>query len=120
MVKKKLIKHQKVSKYYDRHCLKNLLLHFMSLLIVPIFKNSHAVVEIYFIFLKTRPKSNFKDFQFLNWTLVKRPEKYLLSKTNFIISLQTNYSNFQSKLFKGSRVSKIVKLKSCLKESRAS
>ena len=93
----------------------------MSLLIVPIFKNSHVVVEIYFIFLKTRPRSNFKGFQYLNWTLVKRPEKYLLSKTNFIISLQINYSNFRSKLFKGSKVSKIVKKKkSCLKKSRAS
>ena len=61
--KKKLVKHQKVSKYYGQDCLKNFLLHFMSSLRAPISENSHFVAGIYFIFLKTRLKSNFKCFQ---------------------------------------------------------
>ena len=34
-----LVKHQKVSKYYESSCLKNFLLPFMFLLIAPINKN---------------------------------------------------------------------------------
>ena len=59
LCKENLVKHQNVSKYYDQHCLTNFLLHFMSLLRAPIFKNSHSVAEIYVIFVKTHPRSNF-------------------------------------------------------------
>ena len=96
--KENLVKHQKVSKYYDQDCLKNFLLHFVSLLRGLIFKNSHFVADIYFIFIKTCPRSNFKGFQYQIWTSVQRSEKYLSSKTNFITSLQTSYSNFRLKL----------------------
>ena len=47
----------------SRDSLKNFLLHFTSLLRAPIFKNSHFVAEIYFIFPRTRPRLNFKGFQ---------------------------------------------------------
>ena len=40
--KKNLVKHQKASKYCDQDCQKNFLLHFMSLLAAPIFKNSYV------------------------------------------------------------------------------
>ena len=53
----------KVSKYYGQICLKNFLLYFMSSLKDPIFENSKFVAEIYFIFLKIRPTSNFEFFQ---------------------------------------------------------
>ena len=46
------VKHQKVSKYYDRDCLKNFILLFMSLLTDSIVKNSHLLAGIYFIILK--------------------------------------------------------------------
>ena len=55
----------------SRDSLKNFLLHRISLLKAPIFKNSHFVAKIYFIFLKTRPWSNFKDLQYQIWTSVK-------------------------------------------------
>ena len=50
----------------------------MSLLTDPIFKNSHFLAEIYFIFLKTHPRSNFKVIQYQIWTSEKRSEKRLL------------------------------------------
>ena len=59
-MKEKFGKHQKVSKYYDQDYLKNFLLPFMSSLRAPFFENSHFVAYIYFIFLKTHPRSNFK------------------------------------------------------------
>ena len=39
-LKKNLLKHQEVSKYYEGGCVKNFLLLFMSLLTAPIDKNS--------------------------------------------------------------------------------
>ena len=47
----------------DNDCLPNFLLLFMSLLTIPIVKNSHILAGIYFIFLKKYPKPNFKGFQ---------------------------------------------------------
>ena len=41
VVKERLVKHQKVSKYYENDYLKNFLLLFMSLLTAAIVKNSH-------------------------------------------------------------------------------
>ena len=35
------VKHQRVSEYYESDCLKNFLLHFMSLLTAKFVKNSH-------------------------------------------------------------------------------
>ena len=70
----------------------------MSLSRKPIFKNSHFLAEIYFIFLKTHRKSNFRGFQYQIWTSVKRSEKQLSSETNFITSLQICYSNFRLKI----------------------
>ena len=46
----------------------------LSSLRAPIFENSHFVAEIDFIFLKARPRSNFKGFQYQIWTSVKRSE----------------------------------------------
>ena len=61
--KKNLVKHKKVTKYYGQDCQKNFILHFISSLRAPISENSHFAAEIYFIFLKTQPRSNFKCFQ---------------------------------------------------------
>ena len=49
--------------YFGQDCLKNFLLHFSSSLRVLNFENSNFVAEIYFIFLKTCTRSNFKCFQ---------------------------------------------------------
>ena len=46
------IKHQKVSKCYDKDYLKNFLLLFLSLLTASVVKNSHFLARIYFIFLR--------------------------------------------------------------------
>ena len=47
-----LVKHQKLSKYYDHGCLQNFCKTFMSLLTVPTVKNSHILAGIYLIFKK--------------------------------------------------------------------
>ena len=73
--KENLVIYQKVSQYYDQDCLKKFFFHFMSLLRAPILKNNQFLAEIFFIFLKTRPGSNFKGFQYQIWTSVKRSEK---------------------------------------------
>ena len=55
-----LLEYQNFSKDYDHACLQNFLLFFMSLLTTSIAKKSGILVEIYFIFLKKRPRSNLK------------------------------------------------------------
>ena len=50
--KENLVKHQKVSKYYENDCLQNFILLFMPLLTTPVVNNSHIKARIYFIFLK--------------------------------------------------------------------
>ena len=55
----------------------------MSLLTAFIVKNSYILAGIFFIFLKKGPRPNLKGFQYQIWTLVKRSEKQLSSKTNF-------------------------------------
>ena len=70
----------------------------MTLLTAFIVKNSHILAEILFIFLKKGPRTNLKDFQYQIWTLVKRSEKLLSSKTNFSTFLQISCSNFKLKL----------------------
>ena len=61
---KNLVKHEKISKYYDQDCLKNILLPFMSSLRAPIFKSSLFLVQIFITFLKIHPNSNFKGIQY--------------------------------------------------------
>ena len=41
-LKENLVKHQVVSKYYEKDCLQNFLLLFMSILAAPIVENSHT------------------------------------------------------------------------------
>ena len=56
--KENLVKHQKVSKYCDHDCLQIFLFLFMSLLEAVVVKNSHILVEIYFVFLENRLRPN--------------------------------------------------------------
>ena len=68
--KENLVKHQKVSKYYENDCLQNFLLLFMSLLTAKFVKNSHILARIYFISLKNALKQtcNFFDTKFgIQW-----------------------------------------------------
>ena len=58
-----LLKHPKVSKYYDKDCILNLFVLFMSLLTAPFIKSTHILVGVYFIFVKKRPIPNSKVFQ---------------------------------------------------------
>ena len=44
----------------------------MSLLTVSIFKNSHILAEIYYIFLKKYSRPNLKGFQYQTWTSVRK------------------------------------------------
>ena len=69
----------------------------MSLLPVKFFKNSYILARIYFIFLKKRPKTNLKCFQYQIPTSVKRLEKQFKSKASFGPCLRLNYSNFRLK-----------------------
>ena len=70
-LKENLVKHQNVSEYYDHGSFQNVLLLFISLLTAPIFKNSHILAVIYFIFLKICRELNLKDFQYQISTSVK-------------------------------------------------
>ena len=70
----------------------------MSSLTAPTSENSHFVAEIYFIFLKICPRSNFKCCQYQISTSIKISEKSLTGKTNFSTSLQITYANFMLKL----------------------
>ena len=70
--KKNLVKHQNVSKYYDMDCLQIFLLLLMSLLTIPIVKNSHILAGVYFIFLRKRPRPNAKVYQYQTWYSAKR------------------------------------------------
>ena len=45
-----LVKHQKVSKYYETGCLQNFLLLFIFLLTTEFVKNSHVWARIFFIY----------------------------------------------------------------------
>ena len=40
-LKENLVKHQKISKYYENDCLQSFVLLFLSLLATPIVENSH-------------------------------------------------------------------------------
>ena len=50
--KQNLVKHQQLSKYYEKDCLQIFLSLFRSLLATKFVKNSHIWDKIYFIFLK--------------------------------------------------------------------
>ena len=63
--KESLVKHLKVSKYYDHDCLQNFILLFMSLSTVQIVTNIHVFVVVYFIFLKKHLRLNLKGLQYL-------------------------------------------------------
>ena len=71
---------------------------FMSLLTVPVVKNSHILVGIYFIFVKERPRLNWKVLQYQIWTSLKRSKKNLSINTSFCTFLQLSRSNFRLKL----------------------
>ena len=51
-----LVKHQKVSTYYENDYLESFLLLFMCLLTAKFVKNSHIWARIYFIFLNNALK----------------------------------------------------------------
>ena len=70
----------------------------MSLLTVPIVKNSHILARIYFIFLKEHLRPNLKVLQYQMWNSGKRMKKYLSCKANFNTFWQITYSNFKLKL----------------------
>ena len=52
LVKGNLVKHQKVSKYYEIDCLQNFILFFMLLLTTKFVKTSHTRDRIFFILMK--------------------------------------------------------------------
>ena len=52
LVKGNLVKHQKVSKYYEIDCLQNFILFFMLLLTTKFVKTSHTRDRTFFILMK--------------------------------------------------------------------
>ena len=60
--KENFVKHQQVSRYYEKHCLQIFLLLLMSLLATKFVKNSHIWGKIYFIFLKNVLKQTRNSF----------------------------------------------------------
>ena len=76
-LKEKLVKHQKVSKYYENDCLKKFVWLFMPLLTTRIVKKSRVYARIFFFFLKRQPKANLKVFYKQLSTSIKISEKKL-------------------------------------------
>ena len=60
--KQNLVKHQQVSKYYEKDCLQIFLFLFMSLLPTKFAKNSHIWIKIYFILIKIVLKQTWNSF----------------------------------------------------------
>ena len=60
--KENLVKHRKVSKYYETDFVQNFTLLFMLLLTTKFFKNGHIYDRIFFIFLRERAKTNLTFF----------------------------------------------------------
>ena len=60
--KKNLVKHRKVSKYYETDCLQNFLFLFMFLLTAKLVENSHIYARILFIFVNNVLKQTLNFF----------------------------------------------------------
>ena len=60
--KENLVKHRKVSKYYETDCLQNIILLFMLLLTTSFVNSSHIKAIIVFIFLKNVLKQTWNSF----------------------------------------------------------
>ena len=60
--KENLVKHRKVSKYYETDCLQNFILLSVLLLTTKFVKNSHIWARIFFIFLKNVLKQTWNSF----------------------------------------------------------
>ena len=58
------MKHQDVLEYYDHDCLQNFPSFFVPLLTAAIFKNSHTVVAIDYVFLENLSKQNVNGFHY--------------------------------------------------------
>ena len=81
-----MVKDQKVSKYYENDCLRNILLLFISLLTALTVK-SHVQAEIYFIFLKN----------VLNKVeSVSKPNFDLSEKIGKAVTCKGNFSTFSN------------------------
>ena len=65
--KQTLVKHQRVSKYYEDDCLQNFPLHHISEVKANFVKNSHIYSRIYLIFLENvlKQTSNVFNTEFL-------------------------------------------------------
>ena len=64
-LKRNLVKHKKVFKFFDHDYLQNFVSLFMISLTASFVKSSsHIFAGIYFIFLKQRPRLNLKSFQY--------------------------------------------------------
>ena len=106
--KENLVKHQKVSKYYENDCLPNFLLLFLFLLTAKFVKNYHIWAKLCVIFLKSALKQNWKSFN-TKFQPQWKPRKssyqvnQILALVCYLIALILG-----SKSVKGFRVTKIV------------
>ena len=95
--KENLVKHPKVSKYYETDCLQNFLLFFMFLLTVKLVKNIHIEARIFSVFLKNVLKQTWNSlntkFQ-LQW---KHQNSSYQVRQILGLFLPLDCSNFRSK-----------------------
>ena len=108
--KETLVKHQKISKYYENNCPTNFILLFLSLLAPPIVKRSQIYSGIYFIFLKHALRETWRcfDIKFIpQW--LDRKSSYQVNQSLATEFLQLNCPYFRLKLCEISWVTKIVK-----------
>ena len=94
---KNLVKHRKVSKYYETYCLHDFIFLFMFLLTIKKAKNSPIDTTIFSIFLINVLEQTWNSFNTKSITHWKRSEKQLPSMANFRTGLPLNWSKFRRK-----------------------
>ena len=102
--KKNLVKHQKASKYCDQDCQKNFLLHFMSLLAAPIFKNSYVWLKFILSFSENILDQTSKAFNTKFGPQWKDKKSSYQLKQILQLFLKITYSSFELKVLESPKL----------------
>ena len=118
--KKNLVKHPKISKYYENDCLQNFLLLFMFSLKGKFLKSSHILGRIYFTFPKIFLKQTWSSFNTNIQSQQKDPKSSYKLRQILGLFCHLTALILRPNNLKGLRVTKIVKKKISWKGCEAS
>ena len=95
--KENLVKHRKVSKYYETDCLQNFLLHFLFLLTTNFVKNSDILAKIFCNFLESVLNQTWNAFntKFVRQWIDRKSSCQVMEA--FALFFQLDCSNFRLK-----------------------